>query len=63
MASNRHDRLDAVIAQWEREASDRMRGADRKDADYSAIERRLLRAQANVYYACARQLREVRHGG
>ena len=44
---------------WEREASDREYGADRSKSDYTDMEKRLLRTQANVYRACAKQLREA----
>lgn len=52
---------------WEREASDREFGADRPRSDYTQVEKRLLLTQANVYRACAKQLREaarrIKRGG
>ncbi len=42
---------------FDREAGDRERMADRPGTDYTAAERRLLRAQATIYRACAQKLR------
>jgi hypothetical protein len=57
MASSNRDLGEAMALRWEREASDRERGADREGSDYSALEKRMLRLQANVYRACASELR------
>lgn len=56
MASSREG-AERLAANWERSAYDLDRGADRTDSDYTPIEKRLMRAQANVYRACAGELR------
>lgn len=58
MASKR-DECQRLVDEWNRSASD-LEHADRnKSNDYTAIERRILRVQANVYRACAGQLSRV----
>ena len=54
---SKREGLDQLAAKWERSAYDLDRGADRTDSDYTPIEKRLMRAQANVYRACAGELR------
>lgn len=56
MASKR-DIGEAMATKWERQGYDLERGSERADSDYTAIEKRLMRAQANVYRACAAELR------
>jgi hypothetical protein len=56
MASKR-DVGETLAAKWERQAHDSERATDRADSDYNPIEKRLMRAQANVYRACAAELR------
>lgn len=56
MASKR-DIGEELATRWDRTASDHERGADRPDSEYSAMEKRMLRLQANVYRACAADLR------
>jgi len=56
MRSNR-DIAEAMAMKWERQAYDLERGADRPESDYSPIEKRMLRVQANVYRACANDVR------
>ena len=55
MARSNRELSEALAARWLREASDRSNMAARPD--YTAHERRVLRAQANVYRACANELR------
>jgi len=50
-------RPDELALKWEREAYDRNRMAERPG--YSDLERRMLRTQAVIYTACARDLREA----
>lgn len=55
MARSNRDIAEVLAPQWLREAYDRERMAERPD--YSDHERRVLRAQANVYRVCATALR------
>jgi len=48
---------DELALKWEHEAADRRRMAERPG--YSDLERRMLAAQAVIYVACARDLREA----
>ncbi len=48
---------DHCALQFDREAGDRERMADRPGSQYTDAERRLLRAQATIYRACAQTLR------
>lgn len=52
--------VEGVLRQWQREAESRERLA--RAPQHSEVERRLLRAQANVYRACHRDLRGVPGG-
>jgi hypothetical protein len=63
MSTNRPKRLpqEVVADKWEREAGDRERLAEKPD--YTTIEKRLLRAQANVYRACVKELRGLVSNG
>lgn len=55
--SSKRDIADAMAAKWERQAFDLEHGAERSPSDYTPIEKRMLRVQANVYRACAAELR------
>jgi len=56
MARSRRDALQEMCRDFDRAAHDRERIAEKPDM--SAIEKRMLRLQANVYRACARRCRE-----
>lgn len=55
MRSNR-ELSDSLALKWLREANDRERMGSRDE--YTPHERRVLTAQANVYRACAKELRD-----
>lgn len=66
MGSIERDGSEALAARWTMQAFDLDRGAQRGGSGYSTVEKKVLAAQANVYRACAAELRreagKVRRG-
>ena len=58
---------DEMCDRWEREASGLERLANLRDADYSAVDRKLMQMHARIKRVCAQELRlesrKLRRGG
>lgn len=66
MGSIDRDGCEALAARWTMQTFDLDRAAQRGGSGYSPVEQKVLAAQANVYRACAAELRreavKVRRG-
>ena len=57
MASSRTTWAEDMCERWEREAFGLERLADLRDADYTAVDRKLMHMHARIKRACAQELR------